>query len=186
MTAEPAQAAEPGALSRPSRARRWPRLLGTVLALGVLAAAVVPLATGRLSSQPLQAQRKTRTACTLLGQGVARRDPATRTAAADLAATAATKDRRWLPLSQQLGVDAAGRHRRQPKLLRKRTVPSDLEPPDPSGHLCPGPGAGVPAGELRNPPRARRRRTTRPIRRRRRPGRGSHLNRPAQKRQHQR
>jgi len=63
-----------------------------VLALGVLAAAVLPIATGRLSSQPLQAQRQARTACILLALGVARRDPATRTAAADLAATAATKD----------------------------------------------------------------------------------------------
>jgi len=107
VTAEPALAAEPGALPRRSRARRWPRLLGAVLAQGVLAAAVVPIATGGLSSQPLQAQRKARTACLLLAQGGARRDPATRTAAADLAATAATKDRRWLPLSQQLAVDAA-------------------------------------------------------------------------------
>jgi len=107
VTAEPAQAAEPGALSRRSGARRWPRLLGAVLALGVLAAAVLPLATGQLSSQPLQAQRQARAACTLLGRGVARHDPATRTAAADLAATAATEDRRWLPLSRQLAVDAA-------------------------------------------------------------------------------
>lgn len=35
MTAEPARAAEPGALSRRSRARRWPRLLGAVLVSGV-------------------------------------------------------------------------------------------------------------------------------------------------------
>jgi len=110
LPARDPRAAEPAAPSRRSasgQARRWLRLLGAVLALGLLAAAVLPIATGRLSSAPLQAQREARTACTLLGQGVARRDPTTRTAAADLAATAATKDRRWLPLSQQLAVDAA-------------------------------------------------------------------------------
>ncbi len=88
-------------------ARRWLRLLGAVVALGVLAVAVLPIASGRLSSQPLQAQREARTACTLLARGVARHDRVTRTAAAQLAAAASTQDRRWVPLGQQVAVDAA-------------------------------------------------------------------------------
>ena len=107
VTAEPAEDGAPSGRSASGKARRWLRLLGAVLALGVLAVAVLPIASGRLSSQPLQAQREARTACTLLARGVARHDRVTRTAAAQLAAAASTQDRRWVSLGQQVAVDAA-------------------------------------------------------------------------------
>jgi len=107
VTAEPVRHGAPSRRSARGKVRRWSRLLGAVLALGVLAVAVLPIASSRFSSQPLRAQREARTACTLLGRGVARHEPATRTAAAQLAAAAATRDHRWVPLSQQVAGDAA-------------------------------------------------------------------------------